>query len=268
MRIARRSPSVRSAGRSGSLGISLSFLLCAAIGAGCGNDPAPSTTPAPVKESLPTTTSVAAENTGATPPTTPAEGPKAAADPATTAATPPANTPTEPGKAVEPGKAAAIAANPDPKLAAATAVPADVPTAAPTVTPTAAPAETAAPTVMSPKLAEQTFNLWMQSAGKYKVGQPGSVEVVLVAKGDYKCNDKYPFKFKLGAPPAGISYPQAVIPAGGMSIGKSRSSMRVPFTPSAVGDARISGKFSFSVCSDEKCVVESRELAVNVKVVE
>jgi len=119
---------------------------------------------------------------------------------------------------------------------------------------------------MSAKTTESTFHLWMQSAGKYKAGQQGAVQVVLVAMGDYHCNDKYPYKFKLNAPPAGVSYPQPVVRAEAMSISPARSTMAIPILPSAPGEARVGGTFSFSVCSAATCQVESRELSLNIKI--
>jgi hypothetical protein len=51
-----------------------------------------------------------------------------------------------------------------------------------------------------------------------------------------------------------------------MSITPARSVMTVPFVPGAPGEARISGTFSFSVCSASSCQLETRDLAINVKV--
>jgi hypothetical protein len=134
----------------------------------------------------------------------------------------------------------------------------------PSATPTAEPKPIVE--VVSPKVAEGTFNTWMQSSGRYTVGQPGNVQVVLVAKGDFHCNDKYPYKFKLGAASGGVSYPQPIVRTEAIRITPERSVMTVPFVPSASGDARVSGSFSFSVCSATTCQIETRDLAITVKV--
>ena len=148
-----------------------------------------------------------------------------------------------------------------PTVAAATA---SAVVAAPPVVATAEPKPIVE--VMSPKVVEGSFNTWMQSSGRYTVGQQGSVQVVLVAKGDWHCNDKYPYKFKLGAASGGISYPTPIVRAEGLHIAPERTTMTVPFVPSASGDARVSGTFSFSVCSAASCQIETRELALTVKV--
>ncbi|MEP7126872.1 MAG: hypothetical protein ABJE95_38430, partial [Byssovorax sp.] len=138
------------------------------------------------------------------------------------------------------------------------------PTAAPTAVATVEPKPIVE--VMSPKVTEGSFNTWMQSSGRYTVGQQGNVQVVLVAKGEWHCNDKYPYKFKLGAASGGVSYPTPIVRAEGLRIAPERTIMTVPFVPSASGDARVSGTFSFSVCSAASCQIETRELALTVKV--
>ncbi len=118
--------------------------------------------------------------------------------------------------------------------------------------------------MQSAALTESGFSVWMQSAKSYKVGQTGAVQVVLVPKGEFHCNDKYPYKVKLGSPPAGVTYPQEIVRDA--SVSATRTSITVPFTATAVGDARISGKFSFSVCKADQCVIDAREVAATVKV--
>ncbi len=135
-----------------------------------------------------------------------------------------------------------------------------------TATPTAVATATPAPDVTSATVAEATFSVWMAGSGRYKAGEPGTVQVVLTPKGEWHCNENYPYKLKLGAPPAGVSYPQAVVRKEAMSVTPGRASMAVPFVPTAAGDAKIGGTFSFSVCSAKSCQIESREVAITVKV--
>jgi len=159
-------------------------------------------------------------------------------------------------------KTEAPGATPEPPPAPSPAAPPEPPPAV-----AAAPApEPPAPPVVSPKVGEQSFSLWMQSSGKYKAGQQGFVEVVLVPKGDFHCNQEYPYKMKLGAAPDGVTYPTAIVRAEGVSVSANRAVMRVPFVPQAAGEARVAGKFYFSVCTSEQCVIDNRDLSVTVKV--
>ncbi|MBK8256018.1 MAG: hypothetical protein IPK82_25540 [Polyangiaceae bacterium] len=158
----------------------------------------------------------------------------------------------KPGESAQP--AATASATPTSTASAA---------AAASATATAAAAEPAL-TVQSPAVQEATFSAFMSSAKSYKVGQPGFVDAVLVPKGDYHCNEKYPYKVKLGAAPAGVSFPSDIV--RGASVATNRASIRIPFTPTAAGDARISGKFYFSVCKADQCVIDVRDVGATVKI--
>ncbi len=121
-----------------------------------------------------------------------------------------------------------------------------------------------APTVLGKKTSDPLYAVWMQSAGSYKVGKTGSVQAVVIAKGGYKCNDAYPFKVKLSAPPAGVSFPSMI--ARNVSKGKKRTTVSVPFTPSSAGKKTISGKFYYSVCNESSCKFGKSQLSVTVDV--
>ena len=114
------------------------------------------------------------------------------------------------------------------------------------------------------KFIESPFNAWLQSAGRYTVGKAGSVQAVVVAKGSYKCNDAYPFKFKLNAPPAGVSYPSTISRA--VSRGAKRTVVSIPFTPSSAGSKTISGKYYLSVCNESVCKTMRAPLSVSITV--
>ena len=114
------------------------------------------------------------------------------------------------------------------------------------------------------KVVESPYAAWLQSAGRYTVGKPGTVQAVVIAKGSYKCNPDYPFKFKLGSAPAGVSYPAPI--ARGVSKSPSRTVVSVPFTPSSAGKKTISGKYYLSVCNDQTCKTVRANVSVSVTV--
>ena len=120
------------------------------------------------------------------------------------------------------------------------------------------------PTTKGDEKSEPQYSAWLQSAGKYAVGKPGVVTAVLVAKGEWKCNDNYPYKVKLNAPPAGVSFASNI--ARGASVSKARTTVSVPFTPSEAGTKTISGKFFFSVCNESTCKIQKAPLSVTVNV--
>ena len=110
----------------------------------------------------------------------------------------------------------------------------------------------------------EAFSVWMQAAKSYEAGKPGTVSVVLTAKSPYKCNDKYPYRFKLQAPTGGVTYPQETV--RGMQVSPKRSTMSIPFVAGAAGSSKVSGTLFFSVCTDEKCLMEKRDLSVAINV--
>ncbi|HMR05678.1 MAG TPA: hypothetical protein PKA88_07860 [Polyangiaceae bacterium] len=112
---------------------------------------------------------------------------------------------------------------------------------------------------------EATFALELTAAGTYKAGEAGEVTVVLTAKEPFKCNDKYPYKLKLDEN-EGVKLERAVLTKDAIALEKQKAVMTVPITPSAPGARRVSGEFSFSVCSDDKCLIEKRKLALDVSV--
>lgn len=219
-----------------------------ALGVGCGTkENAATGTETPVKEAAPASPEKA-------------EAPSAAAADKGAAAEHGALK-AEPAAAAAYQGGAEVKANPSkPGAAAEAAAPS---TAAAPMAEAAAPTE---PTVTSPKIGEANFSVWMQSVPKLKAGQQGVVEVVLVPKEPFHTNENYPYKIKMSDPPAGVSFPQAIVRKEGMSLSAQRGVMRVPFVASAPGEARIAGKFSFSVCSSDQCLIDSRDLAITVKV--
>jgi len=107
------------------------------------------------------------------------------------------------------------------------------------------------------------FSTWLQAAAPAKAGAPVELEVVLTAKPPYHCNAEYPHKFKLNAAP-GLSFPAETVK--GMRVTPERSVLAVPVTATSAGKANISGTLSFSVCTEERCLVEKRDLTLALDV--
>jgi hypothetical protein len=114
------------------------------------------------------------------------------------------------------------------------------------------------------KATEGSYSAWLQTSGKYKVGQAGAVVAVLNAQGEYHCNESYPYKFKLNSPPEGIAY--AGDTARGASITPKSTTLRIPFTPSSAGSKTISGTFFFSVCNETTCQIKKQAMSVTINV--
>lgn len=115
------------------------------------------------------------------------------------------------------------------------------------------------------KFQEEQFDLSIVPLGSFKAGQPGQVEIRLVAKSPYKCNDKYPYKFKAKATD-GVDHEDPIVRMEKGKLGKTEATLPIRFTPKTPGKKSIEGQFSFSVCTDERCLVERRDLSLSVDV--
>jgi hypothetical protein len=129
----------------------------------------------------------------------------------------------------------------------------------------AAPAAPGAPSAAD-RFDEAPFALRMVPKAPYAAGKAGEVEVRLQAKAGFKCNDQYPYKFK--AEESGeVEYAAPVVKGDAMRHeSKQLAVMTVRFTPKSSGKKTIAGQFSFSVCTEEQCLVERRDLSLAIDV--
>jgi hypothetical protein len=129
-----------------------------------------------------------------------------------------------------------------------------------------APADAAAvPAAGAAKFSDPAFELTLEAPkASLKAGQPGNVDVVLVAKAPFHVNDKYPLKLKLKETP-GVKYDNLTLGKDAAKVENMTAVMPVAFTPEG-GKRTVAGTFSFSVCTEDKCLMEKRELALDVSV--
>jgi len=158
-----------------------------------------------------------------------------------------------------PPAAEATAAAPTPNAPAATSAAAATADPAP-VAGDSAPVPAAA---AESKYSEAGFDLVLQPKGEYASGKAGEAEVVLSAKPPYHVNDKYPYKFKLKEAP-GLSFASMIVTKDAVKFEPARATVPVIFTPSA-GKHTLSGQLSFSVCTADKCMIEKRDLALEIE---
>jgi hypothetical protein len=129
----------------------------------------------------------------------------------------------------------------------------------------AAPEAVAAPTGAA-KFSDTAFELSLDAPkASLKAGQPGTVEIVLAAKAPFHVNDKYPIKLKLKETP-GVKYEKLVIGKDAVKLEAMKAVMPVSFTPDAAGKRTVAGQLAFSVCTEDKCLMEKRDLVLDVNV--
>lgn len=96
------------------------------------------------------------------------------------------------------------------------------------------------------------------------VGHETLVTVHLEPQAPFKSNDKYPYRFTLGKL-EGAAAPSDTVT--GPTVTPTRTTLRFAMTPTRVGHGSVSGTFSFSVCTDEKCLVERAPLVLGFEAV-
>ncbi len=124
----------------------------------------------------------------------------------------------------------------------------------------AAPATSGAPTFSDP-----AFDLSIAAKSPFKAGQAGALEVVLVAKAPFHVNDKYPIKLKLKETP-GLKYDNLVVGKDAVKLEPMKAVMPVTVTPDGAGPRTVAGQLAFSVCTEDKCLMEKRDLQLVVSV--
>jgi hypothetical protein len=127
----------------------------------------------------------------------------------------------------------------------------------------AAAVEPAAANAGQAKFSDTGFELSLSPKGDYKAGQVGEAEILLTAKAPFHVNDKYPYKFK-AKEGAGVKFSAPVTSKEAVKLEAMKATMTVGFTPESAGKHVLAGVFSFSVCTDDKCLIEKRDLALEI----
>lgn len=113
----------------------------------------------------------------------------------------------------------------------------------------------------------ETFKLVIEPTAAYQPGKEGAVVVRLTPKGAYKVNKEYPFRFECQNPPSeGVSYPQPTVAQSEGKIEEREAVFMVPLVPNKSGKLQVGGVFSLSVCNDDRCVLDKRNLVTEVSV--
>ncbi len=116
----------------------------------------------------------------------------------------------------------------------------------------------------SDRFDEANFTVSMVAKGPYRAGQAGVVLVTIDAKDPYHVNDEYPIKLKLEPTPK-VTFSAPVVGKESAEISGKRGELTVRLTPEAAGEHRVAGRLAFSVCNDERCLVERRDLALTIR---
>ena len=128
-----------------------------------------------------------------------------------------------------------------------------------------APAAQAAPAAATPSIEEPTFKLALASDTALSAGAPGTLKLVLEARGGYHVNQDYPIKVQLPAP-AGVTLPKPSLGrADAAEFGEHKVRFELPLT-AQTGPCTVSADVDFAVCTAETCVPDERTVALSFDV--
>ena len=127
-----------------------------------------------------------------------------------------------------------------------------------------ATAPAAGKNIQGTKRSGDGFATWLEGTGPFVVGKNSSLRAVLASKKPYKCNEEYPYKLKLQANPQ-LGLTESTI--RGMKISGANAQLNIPVVPKTAGKTTLRGKLYFSVCTDDRCLIERQDisLALNVE---
>ena len=132
-----------------------------------------------------------------------------------------------------------------------------------TKAPDAAPAQTTELAGGKPSYKEEAFSLSLEAPSAVSAGKEAVFKVILTAAGGYKVNDEYPLKFQF-TQTAKVLPKKATVRKEDAMLEKQRAELPLPVTIESPGKHKVSGTLSFSVCTDERCLIEKRDLSVDV----
>jgi hypothetical protein len=106
---------------------------------------------------------------------------------------------------------------------------------------------------------EAAFAIRMVAANPIKSGETGELTITLTSKSPFHVNAEYPHRFKVATTKGGNA-PKATVNVDSTRLKPTQLELSVPVVPAQVGSGELEGEFSFSVCTDEKCLMEKRQL--------
>jgi hypothetical protein len=109
------------------------------------------------------------------------------------------------------------------------------------------------------------YVVYLRAVGDYKAHMEGIVEVVLETKGDFHINEQYPYKFT-PKDSDGVKFTKEKFGREDGTFEATKAVIKVAFTPSKTGQVSVGGKFALSVCSDKNCLMDKKDLVLDVTV--
>lgn len=96
-----------------------------------------------------------------------------------------------------------------------------------------------------------------------KVGEQLNVVVTVTAKGPFKVNKEYPHKVSVN-PTDGLELPKPKLKKGDAKMEEKTLTFSIPAKATRAGNFELAGVLKFSVCSDDACQLEKKDIKSKV----
>jgi hypothetical protein len=99
-----------------------------------------------------------------------------------------------------------------------------------------------------------------------RVGEPGMLAVSIEGKAGFKFNRDFPTKLELGTAPDGLAFPKPKLKRddGVLDADGKVFTFKAPMIAGRAGVYAVEATLKFSVCNDDKCVVQRQTLRARV----
>jgi hypothetical protein len=100
-----------------------------------------------------------------------------------------------------------------------------------------------------------------------RVGTPGALRVSIEGKAGFHFNRDFPTKLELGTAPDGLDFPKPVLKRadGALDEAGKTFTFKAPMTAKRAGEFALETTLKFSVCNEDKCVVQRQTLRTKVE---
>lgn len=118
---------------------------------------------------------------------------------------------------------------------------------------------------LSERAETENYVAYLRPVGDAKKDAEGTIEVVLETKGDFHINEQYPYKFT-PKEAEGVKFSKDKFGRDDGTFETTKAVIRVKYTPGKDGKVSVGGKFALSVCSDKNCLMDKKDLDLDVTV--
>jgi hypothetical protein len=124
----------------------------------------------------------------------------------------------------------------------------------------------------SARVERPEFVVTITGPAEVSAGRASAFAVSVAASGTFHLNEDYPSSFRVADPPVGVRYPREKVDrASGIVLepcgaGAKACSARllVPFVADAPGTHTVGGTLAFSVCDDDRCLIERVPVSLSI----